>query len=157
MRREPGGLIRGKGAELDKASCTRECEQAWEGPHNRTPGCLRTRFLPVGTVDLLVQIILVRTVLRAAGVDQPACLYLLNTSRSPCLQVVTTKMSPVTTNVPWGGGGGQDLPGWEELPLGNVGPCVTASSSFLRETRSCLARSFFGKCFFLCEALRDPA
>ena len=72
MRREPAGLNRGEGAELDKASCTGECEQAWEGPYNRTPGCLRTRFLPVGTVDLLVQIILVWTVLRAAGVGQPA-------------------------------------------------------------------------------------
>ena len=51
---EETGLIRGEGAGLDKASCTRECEQAWEGPpHKRTPGHLRTRFLPIGTVDFL--------------------------------------------------------------------------------------------------------
>ena len=61
MRGEEGGkrLIRGEGAGPDKASCTGECEQAWEGPpHSWTPGRLRTRFLPVSTVDLLVQIIL---------------------------------------------------------------------------------------------------
>lgn len=32
-------------------------------------------------------------------------LYLLNTSSSPPTQVVTTNMSPVITNVPWGEGG----------------------------------------------------
>lgn len=138
----------GEGAELDKASCTRECEQAWEGPHNRTPGCLRTRFLPVGTVDLLVQIITVRTILRAAGVDQPACLPVpLNTSRSPRLQAVTTKMSPVTTNVPWGGGWGSGS-SWlgRTASEGNVGPCVTASSSFLRETKK-LSQIFLWQVF----------